>query len=60
MSGEKNGQILFHRAFPATTRGLTSTTAVDWHLEVKNKKCNVGLIKDYCIKVSMQKIFSRF
>ena len=33
-----------HRIFAATTRGLTSTTA-DWHLKVKNKKCNVALIK---------------
>ena len=27
-------------------QGLTSTTAVDWHLKAKNKKCNVGLIKN--------------
>ena len=39
-------------------QGLTSTTAVDWHLKAKNKKCNVGLIKNYCITVSMQKINS--
>ena len=32
-----------------------NTTAVDWHLKVKNKKCYVGLIKNYCITVSMQK-----
>ena len=40
------------------TKGLTSTAAVDWLLKVKNKKCNVGLIKSYCITVCMQKISS--
>ena len=55
MSGGKDGQTLFHRILPATARGLTSTTAVDWHLKAKNKKCNVGLIKNYCITVKMQK-----
>ena len=54
MSGGKDGQTLFQRILPATARGLTSTTAIDWHLKVKNKKCNVGLIKDYYITVSMQ------
>ena len=58
MAGGKNGQTLFHRILPATVRGLTSTTAVDWHLKVKNKKGYVGLIKHYCITVSMQKISS--
>ena len=58
MAGEKDGQTLFHRILPATARGLTSTTAVDWHLKVKNKKRDVGLIKNYCITVSMQKIRS--
>ena len=47
---------LFHRIIPATARGLTSTTAADWHLKVKKKKCDVGLIKDYCITASMHKI----
>ena len=38
MSGGKDGQTLFHGICPATTRGLTSTTAVDWHyLKVKIK-----------------------
>ena len=55
MSGGKDGQTLFHRILPATARGLTSTTAVDWHLKVENKKCNISLIKSYCITVSMQK-----
>ena len=58
MPGGKDGETLFHRVLPATTRGLTSTTAVDWHLKVKNKKCDVGLIKNYCITVNMQKISS--
>ena len=34
-----------HRIFPAATRELTSTTAVDWHSKIKNKKCDVGLTK---------------
>ena len=41
----REGWTLFHRILPTTARGLTSTTAVDWHLKAKNKKCNVGLIK---------------
>ena len=57
MSGGKDGQTLFHRIAPATARGLTSTTEVDWHSKVK-KKCDVGLIKNYSITVSMQKISS--
>ena len=35
MSGGKDGQILFHRILPATARGLTSKTAVNWHSKVK-------------------------
>ena len=35
----KEGWTDHHRIFPATNRGLTSTTVVDWHLKVKNKKC---------------------
>ena len=58
MSGGKDGRTLFHRILPATARRLTSTTAVDWRLKAKNKKCNVGLTKNYCITVSMQKISS--
>ena len=52
------GQTLFHRTILATTGGSTSTTAVDWHLKVKNMEYNVGLIKYYCITVSVQKISS--
>ena len=54
----KDGQTLFLRILPDTARGLTSTTAGDWHLKAQNKKCNVGPIKTYCITVSMQKISS--
>ena len=54
MSVGKDEQTLFHRIFPATTKGLTKKTAAGWHLKVKNKKYDVGLIKNYCIKVSMQ------
>ena len=38
--------------------GLTSTTTVAWHLKVEDKNCDVGLTKNYCITVSMQKISS--
>ena len=58
MPGRKDRQTLFYRILPATARGLTSATAVDWHLKVKDKKCDVGLIKHYGITVSMQKISS--
>ena len=58
MSGGMDGQTLFVRILPATTRGLTSKTAVNWHLEVKDIEYNVGLTKNYCITVSMQKISS--
>ena len=48
MSGEKDGQIdRFHRILLAAARALTNITAVDWDLKVKNKKCHVGLIKNY-------------
>ena len=58
MSGGKDGQILFHRILPATARGLTTKTGVNWHLKVKYIEYNVGLTKSYCITVSMQKISS--
>ena len=58
MSGGKDGQNIFHRILPATVRGLTSKTAVNWHLKVKDIEYNVGLTKNYCITVSMQKISS--
>ena len=46
---------LFHRVFPG---GLTSTIAVDWHLKVKDIEYDIGLTKNYCVTVSMQKISS--
>ena len=53
---QKDGQALFYRTTPANTRGPTSTTAVDWHLKVKDTEYNVGLAKNYCITGSMIKI----
>ena len=58
MSGGKDGQTLFHRILPATALGLTSKTAVNWHLKVKDTEYNDGLTKSYCITVSMQEISS--
>ena len=58
MSEGKDGEILFHRILPAIARGLTGTTAAGWHLKVKDKKCDVGLTKNYYTTVSMQKISS--
>ena len=58
MSGGKDGQTLFHRILPATARGLTSQTTVNWHLKFKDIEYNVGFTKNYCITVSMQKISS--
>ena len=58
MSGGKDRQTLFQRIIPATPMGLTSKTAVNWHLKVKDIEYNVGLTKNYCITVSMQKISS--
>ena len=54
----KDGQTLFHRILPATARGLTSNTAVKTYSKVKDIEHNVGLTKNYCIIVSMQKISS--
>ena len=38
-------QTLFYRAVLATMVGPTSTTAVDWHLKVKDTEYDVGLPK---------------
>ena len=49
----------FQRILLITAGGKTSTTAVDWHLKVKNKKHDVvGLTKNYCITVNMETISS--
>ena len=58
MSGGKDGQTLFHRILPVTTRNLASKTAVNWHLKVKDIEHNVDLIKTYWITVNMLKISS--
>ena len=39
-------------------RDLTSTTKVDWQLKIKDIEYDVGLTKNYCIIVSIQKISS--
>ena len=31
-----DGQTLFHKTIPATSRGPTNTIAVDWHLKVRD------------------------
>ena len=38
--------------------GLTSKTAVNWHLKFEYLEYNVGLTRGYCIIVNMQKITS--
>ena len=53
---DRTNKTLFHGNIPATARGPTGTTAVDWHLKVKNIKYDVGLTKNYCLTVSMKKI----
>ena len=58
MSRGKDGQTLFHRMLSATAGRLTSTAAVDWHLKVKDKRCDVGLTKNYGITIRMQEISS--
>ena len=58
MSGGMDGQTLFHGILPATTRGLASKTAINWHLKVKYIEYIVGLTKNNCITIRMQKISS--
>ena len=58
MTGQRDGQTLFHRILLATARGLTSTTAIAWRLKVKDIAYNVGPTKDCYITVSMQNISS--
>ena len=55
MAGQKDGQILFHRTLPATSRGLTTAAAVDKHIKVKDIEFDISLTKNYCITVSMKK-----
>ena len=56
MIGWKDGNTLFDRTLPAAAISRTSTTTVDSHLKIKKKEYNVGLTKNYCITVSVQKI----
>ena len=56
MAGQKERQTLFQRILPATAGGLTGTSAVDWHLKVKDIEYDVGLTQNCCITVSMQNI----
>ena len=56
MAGQKDEKTLFHTILLATAQGPTSTTAVDWHLKVKDIEYDVSLTKKYCTNVSMQKI----
>ena len=66
MLGGKDGQILFHWILTAPARGLANITAVDWHLKVKNEKCDAGVIniiesQSACKKPSQSiNLFSRF
>ena len=53
--GWKDEQTQFHGTLPATARDSKSTTAVDWHLKVKDIEYDVGLTKNYCPTVSMKK-----
>ena len=56
--GQKYGQTLCYWTLLATARGPTSTTAVDWHLKIKDTEYDVGLTKSYCITVITEKISS--
>ena len=58
MVGSKDGQTLFDGILQATARSLAIKTAINGHLKVKNIEYNVGLINNYCITVSMQKVSS--
>ena len=54
----REGWTLFHRFLPVIDGVLKSTTAIDWYLKVKDIEHDVGLNKNYCITVIMQKIIS--
>ena len=55
-AGWKDGQTLFHMTLLDTAYGPTSTTAVDWHLKVKDIDYSVDLTE--LPTVRMQKINS--
>ena len=52
-AGWKHGQTLFCGTLPTTASGLTSTTAVDYHLKVKDIEYDVGLTKNYCLTINI-------
>ena len=61
MSGEKDGQPYVIESLQLLLRIPTSTTAVSWHLKVKDMDVahiDLGHTKNYSITVSMQKIGS--
>ena len=51
----KDGQTLFHRTIPATTRDPTSTTSIDGHLKVKDIDYDVGLTKIIALRPACKK-----
>ena len=57
-AGRKDGESLFHRILLANAGGLTSTTAVDWHLEVKDIDYDIGLKKNIVSQSACKKISS--
>ena len=60
MSGGKDGHTLFHRILPATAGGLTSKTAINWLLKVKDIEYNVCLTKSYGTSQSTYKESAQF
>ena len=55
MLGGKDGETLFHRIFRATGMGLTSKTAVNWHLKVKYIEHSVGLTRSFASQSACKK-----
>ena len=51
MTGRKDGETLFHRIFLATTEGPTNTTAINWHLKVKDNEYNIIASQSACKKL---------
>ena len=49
---------IFHLDPSSYRQGPNKYNCSNWHLKVENKKCNIALMKNYCITVSMQKINS--
>ena len=55
IEGQKDGQALFYSTLSATISGPASTTAAEWHLQVKDTEYDIGLTKNYCITSSIKK-----